>query len=61
MELLDFVQATATKLCLPTGEWFRNDKNISWTNYSLCSPELVNIRDPGGNPLMLVRTLNYSL
>ncbi|GFG32524.1 hypothetical protein Cfor_01170, partial [Coptotermes formosanus] len=49
-------QAMASKLCLPTGEWFRNN-NIPWTNYTLCFTEqiitvAVNFTEVDSNPLI---------
>jgi hypothetical protein len=61
MALLVSVQAMASKLCLPTGEWFRNN-NIPWTNYTLCFTEqiitvAVNFTEVDSNPLISVSTL----
>lgn len=61
--LLAFVQATASKLCLPTGEWYRNEENYIWTNYTLCITETiitvtVDLNEDDDNPLLLVSTLN---
>jgi hypothetical protein len=62
MSLLVFVQAIASKLCLSTGEWFRDDSNRTWTNYSLCFTEqtftvAVNFSEVDNNPLISVSTL----
>jgi len=63
MVLLAFVQAMASKLCLPTGEWYRNEYNSTWTNYSLCFTDqtitvTVDIPEDDSNPLISVSTLN---
>jgi hypothetical protein len=63
MAFLAFVQAIASKLCLPTGEWFRDDSNTTWTNYSLCFTQqtiavAVNFSQADSNPLISVSTLN---
>jgi len=61
MVLLAFVQAVASKLCLHTGEWYRNEKNNTWTNYSLCYDENNLALDPSVNdssPIIPVSTGN---
>ncbi|XP_021927811.1 secretin receptor-like isoform X2 [Zootermopsis nevadensis] len=50
-------QANASKLCLSRGEWFRDENNKTWTNYSSCFNELtitvpVNFSDLDNNPLI---------
>jgi len=66
MVLLAFVQAIASKRCLPTGEWYRDEHNSTWTNYSLCFAEepptvAVNFSEFDSNPLISVSTVNYRL
>jgi hypothetical protein len=56
------VQANASKLCLSRGEWFRDDSNTTWTNYSLCYTFStftvpVNFSDLDTNPLISVSKL----
>ena len=63
---LFFMQAVASKLCLPTGEWYRDENNITWTNYSLCFTKqtitvAVNFSNVDGNPLISVSTLSSVL
>lgn len=50
-------QANASKLCLSRGEWFRDQSNTTWTNYSLCfsDPTItvpVNFSEVDNNPLI---------
>jgi hypothetical protein len=56
------VQANASKLCLSRGEWFRDQSNTTWTNYSLCfsDPTItvpVNFSEVDNNPLISVSKL----
>jgi hypothetical protein len=56
------VQANASKLCLPSGQWFRDESNTTWTNYSLCFSDQtitvpVNFSDVDNNPLISVSNL----
>ncbi|XP_033610284.1 parathyroid hormone 2 receptor isoform X5 [Cryptotermes secundus] len=50
-------QANASKLCLPSGQWFRDASNTTWTNYSRCfsDPTItvpVNFSEVDNNPLI---------
>jgi hypothetical protein len=54
------VQENASKLCLSRGEWFRDENNTTWTNYSLCYSFTtitvpVNFSELDTNPLISVR------
>ncbi|XP_043287726.1 parathyroid hormone 2 receptor-like isoform X2 [Venturia canescens] len=45
--------ATATKRCLANGEWYRNDEDVTWSNYTLCTP-------PAGHYVTAVTDLKIS-
>ena len=67
IKLFSFLtEANASKYCTLTSEWFQDDSNVPWTNYSQCYSEStvslpVNFTGfTNGNPFISVSTHSKS-